>query len=210
MGLIDSAGKLTSHLAAEYEARIRTSQKDAAELKIKYTPPHGWWTFTRKIGSTTEELLVRDFSQVDGGKRVACSGSYQWCVTSDYAGKQPTLKELLKAIPSLQPLYREGALFDRLLDEPAFAFSTSTGKTRNSMWDIITVVTAQDDIGKVLKAQGFAPSRTINLPNFAHGAAKQQQWERLSDWSHASIITFTTNQERIGVNCQSPQKPPDK
>lgn len=82
------------------------------------------WTFTRKIGNATEELVV-GFSQNEGGKRVACRGNYQWRVTCDYAGMPPTLSALLKAMPSLQPLYREDALFDRLKDEPAFAFSTS-------------------------------------------------------------------------------------
>jgi hypothetical protein len=210
-GLANPAAKLTSHLAEQYEARVRAGQQSAAEMKIKYTPPTGWWTFTRKNGRTVEELLISDFSQGDGGMRVACGGTFQWCVTCAYAGKEPTLHELLKTMPVIRPRHREDALFDRLQHEPAFAFSTDLLQVRyNSGWKIITAAKAQDEILKSLKAAGFSPRRTTKLPGYEHGAAEQQQWERSTDWTHASIISFNEKNERIGVTCQSPQKPPEK
>jgi hypothetical protein len=126
-------------------------------------------------------------------------------------GKQPTVKELLTAIPSLNPLHREDAIFDRLQNEPAFSFSSYLRQVRPNLgWDIVTSATVQNDLKKELQAQGFVAGRITKLPQFEHGPAVQQQWERHSDWTHVSIIVFENDLTRVAVSCQGPQKPTTK
>ena len=210
-GLTETAGKLTSHLAEEYENRVKASEKAMADLNIKYNPAPGWWTFSRKVGGTTEELLVRDFREGPGGKRNRCYGDYEWCVTCGYAGKVPALRTLLKGMPVLQPIDYGDGLLDRLQNEPAYALLAAVRQSMPpSGFELITSATAQADVEKILKDRGFTLGRPVQLPHYRFGAAEQHCWTRASDWSPASVITFKTNKDRIGVIRGGPQKPAEK
>lgn len=202
--LTDSKGKGNSPLAAEFSAAVKSREESLRKNNIApETQPPVATLFARTTGRATEELLIRDFAPLVGVREPACRGSCQWGVTCDYTGQAPTLKALLQAVPALEPLHREDKLFDRLQDEPIFAYSNLARLAkpdRSGMWRLSTSAKIRGDVEAILKAQGFAPTKPAEAP------APEQTWQRLANATFVNLSEDKENKERLWIQCQAPQR----
>jgi hypothetical protein len=212
VGFSDSTGKLTTHLAEEYEGINKGlhSLAGSSELLLK--------SFVRPIAfanakeTVKQEVLIDAFSGMVGGREESSGSEFEWCAAIEYPHAAPTLSDLLTALPAIQPVHFEPALYERLHSEPVYCFRTDCTKHRpgvapNSGWRLQTSAAVRTDIEELLEKQGFVREGERKLAQVTrYGERLSITWRRNSDSTYLHVITRPSDKERIQISCQAPQR----
>jgi hypothetical protein len=171
------------------------------------TPPEQLSTFARrKLGATEEVALLDRIRPASPESDRPSVIRIDWTVARKYRGEPPTLKHLLESCPALKAPYLEPAFFEMLKGERVFAYHV-TFPQRMADW----MVEVPDNVGPALEAllrrEGFQDSqKAVQLhPPFWPEATEQHFWQRIADWSDASLIPLR-ERKRVQFIFQSPQK----
>lgn len=213
--LKDVEGALATYLAAEYRdlfARLAQTERD---LGLDRESLYGPWTYARRAGAVREELFLPSFVPGVGGREPVSVGDFRWAVECDYPHAPPTLEEVLKAFPGLQPLHFEPGLYELLRSQPANEWQidcspNAIGDPRggvNTGWTLVTSASVQPDFEAALRACGFDYEETVDLPSNFYGTTTQQFWPRQTEEAstYASIITLRDHPDLILLSCMCPQ-----
>jgi hypothetical protein len=163
--------------------------------------------FRRNAGDVVEEVVVRGLEGGLIGGRYDVEIELVWAISTETELPAPTVSQLFKACPLLEPPRSEDELDAVLADEPVYLFRLRYGrKPLYSDWKAAVPAAVQPRIETTLKRIGFQPGRTYELhpPYYAEGT-KQLTWDRTSNRTHVHLIPIVT-QPRLVLAYHPPQR----
>jgi hypothetical protein len=153
--------------------------------------------YTRRVGET--EFIVQRgpaFSYVGGDGSLRSGQHFHWVATRPYSGRQPTLNEVLAALPGwCRADWLDESVYEGLGTRPVIALANSRGTA------VVFEGEHEETLKRLLESSGFDYDRE-HEPN-RHGGV-QKTWERYVDATFAHVTSYA-EESRTRFSCQGPQ-----